>query len=196
MWSWSRLRCRLLHWSMASDWQQLGLFPYPSLGTGNVGVINKRTTQIWKISSVSCYTTCVCVCVWQASRRLWTCLCGNSLYFFNNAKDAHVRIRLSTFCCFCLCIPVCGNIVRVLQYVEKMDLSGFVSLKDDCSRDRNLEAARLILRMKDGETKLTVISINSTQEQTMFGGWRTSTWTPDPGFSIRTASFSGWCVYH
>lgn len=49
----------------------------------------------------------------------------------------------------------------VLQYVEKMDLNGFVSLKDDCSRDRNLEAARLILRMKDGETKLTVISLSS-----------------------------------
>lgn len=39
-----------------------------------------------------------------------------------------------------------------------MDLAGFVSLKDDCSRDRNLEAARFILRMKDGETKLTVPS--------------------------------------
>lgn len=47
--------------------------------------------------------------------------------------------------------------VCVLQFVEKLDLSGFVSLKDDCSRDRNLEAARLILRMKDGETKLTVM---------------------------------------
>lgn len=39
-----------------------------------------------------------------------------------------------------------------------MDLAGFVSLKDDCSRDRNLEAARFMLRMKDGETKLTVMS--------------------------------------
>lgn len=50
----------------------------------------------------------------------------------------------------CLCL---------LQYVEKLDLNGFVSLRDDCSRDRNLEAARLILRMKDGETKLTVMSL-------------------------------------
>ncbi|XP_061549291.1 signal-transducing adaptor protein 2a isoform X2 [Phycodurus eques] len=66
----------------------------------------------------------------KAPRRLWTCLCGNALYFFNNSKDTH--------------------------YVEKLDLSGFVSLKDDCSRDRNLEAARLILRMKDGETKITL----------------------------------------
>lgn len=54
--------------------------------------------------------------------------------------------------------------VFVLQYVEKLDLSGFVSLKDDCSRDRNLEAARLILRMKDGETKLTVMPLD-TQTQ-------------------------------
>ncbi|XP_034051893.1 signal-transducing adaptor protein 2a isoform X1 [Gymnodraco acuticeps] len=73
----------------------------------------------------------------KASRRLWTCLCGNSLYFFNNAKDSH--------------------------FVEKLDLSGFVSLKDDCSRDRNLEAARLILRMKDGETKITAPNLESRE---------------------------------
>ncbi|XP_072220450.1 signal-transducing adaptor protein 2a [Leuresthes tenuis] len=73
----------------------------------------------------------------KASRRLWACLCGNSLYFFSNAKDTH--------------------------YVEKLDLNGFVSLKDDCSRDRNLEAARLILRMKDGETKLTAPNLESRE---------------------------------
>uniref|UniRef100_A0A3B3ZGV0 SH2 domain-containing protein n=1 Tax=Periophthalmus magnuspinnatus TaxID=409849 RepID=A0A3B3ZGV0_9GOBI len=70
-------------------------------------------------------------------KRLWTCLCGNTLYFFNNAKDTH--------------------------YVEKLDLGGFVSLKDDCGRDRNLEAARLILRMKDGETKLTAPNLESRE---------------------------------
>ncbi|XP_046883665.1 signal-transducing adaptor protein 2a isoform X1 [Hypomesus transpacificus] len=73
----------------------------------------------------------------KVSRRLWTCLCGNTLFFFNNAKDTH--------------------------YVEKLDLSGFVSLKDDCSRDRNLEAARLILRMRDGETKLTAPNLESRE---------------------------------
>ncbi|XP_061549290.1 signal-transducing adaptor protein 2a isoform X1 [Phycodurus eques] len=73
----------------------------------------------------------------KAPRRLWTCLCGNALYFFNNSKDTH--------------------------YVEKLDLSGFVSLKDDCSRDRNLEAARLILRMKDGETKITAPNLESRE---------------------------------
>lgn len=61
-----------------------------------------------------------------------------------------------------VCVCVC-----VLQYVEKLDLGGFVSLKDDCSRDRNLEAARLILRMKDGETKLTVTPLN-THTHTQF----------------------------
>lgn len=52
-----------------------------------------------------------------------------------------------------------------------MDLAGFVSLKDDCSRDRNLEAARFILRMKDGETKLTVLSthVHVCQESDFFG---------------------------
>ncbi|KAF5897301.1 semaphorin-4E-like isoform X1, partial [Clarias magur] len=71
------------------------------------------------------------------SRRLWTCLCGNTLYFFNNAKDTH--------------------------YVEKLDLSGFVSLIDDCSRDRNLEAARMNLRMKDGEIKLTAPNLEARE---------------------------------
>ncbi|XP_030631768.1 signal-transducing adaptor protein 2a [Chanos chanos] len=70
-------------------------------------------------------------------RRFWTCLCGNTLYFFNNAKDT--------------------------EYVEKLDLSGFVSLSDDCSRDRNLEAARLNLRMKDGEIKLTAPNLESRE---------------------------------
>uniref|UniRef100_A0A8C2X853 Signal transducing adaptor family member 2a n=1 Tax=Cyclopterus lumpus TaxID=8103 RepID=A0A8C2X853_CYCLU len=51
-------------------------------------------------------------------RRLWTCLCAGIL---------------------------CISSIMPRTYVEKLDLSGFVSLKDDCSRDRNLEAARLIL---------------------------------------------------
>lgn len=60
----------------------------------------------------------------------------------------------------CCCVLLRAETLHlgVLQYIEKMDLAGFVSLKDDCSRDRNLEAARFILRMKDGETKLTVLS--------------------------------------
>lgn len=73
----------------------------------------------------------------KVSRRLWTCLCGNTLYFFNNTKDTH--------------------------YVEKLDLSGFVSLADDCGRDRNLEAARFSLRLKDGETKLTASNLEARE---------------------------------
>uniref|UniRef100_A0A672L527 Signal transducing adaptor family member 2a n=1 Tax=Sinocyclocheilus grahami TaxID=75366 RepID=A0A672L527_SINGR len=48
-------------------------------------------------------------------------------------------------------------------YVEKLDLSGFVSLIDDPSRDRNLEAARLNLRMKDGEIKLTAPNLEARE---------------------------------
>ncbi|XP_026061447.1 signal-transducing adaptor protein 2 isoform X2 [Carassius auratus] len=73
----------------------------------------------------------------KVARRLWTCLCGNTLYFFNNPKDTN--------------------------YVEKLDLSGFVSLIDDPSRDRNLEAARLNLRMKDGEIKLTAPNLEARE---------------------------------
>lgn len=42
------------------------------------------------------------------------------------------------------------------QYVEKLDLSGFISLTDDNSQDRILESARLNLHMKDEDIKLTV----------------------------------------
>lgn len=99
----------------------------------------------------------VCASVYQAFRRLWTCLCGNSLYFFNNAKDTHVSVAQVCVSPVARC-HVLSPPSLCLQYIEKMDLAGFVSLKDDCSRDRNLEAARFILRMKDGETKLTVLS--------------------------------------
>ncbi|KPP58813.1 signal-transducing adaptor protein 2-like [Scleropages formosus] len=59
------------------------------------------------------------------SQRLWTCLCGNALFFFNSTKDA--------------------------AYAEKLELSGFVSLTDDDTRDKNLEAARLTLRLEARE---------------------------------------------
>lgn len=63
---------------------------------------------------------CLLICIWQASRRLWTCLCGNSLYFFNNAKDAHVSFTVylllyvfnTSHCADTkryLCGPVCGE---------------------------------------------------------------------------------------
>ncbi|CAB1324387.1 unnamed protein product, partial [Coregonus sp. 'balchen'] len=72
-----------------------------------------------------------------ASRRLWTCLCGNTLFFFNNTNDS--------------------------DYVEKLELRDLISVTDDCSRDRNLEAARLILRMEDGEIKITAPSLEARE---------------------------------
>uniref|UniRef100_A0A4W5QPL0 Signal transducing adaptor family member 2b n=1 Tax=Hucho hucho TaxID=62062 RepID=A0A4W5QPL0_9TELE len=73
----------------------------------------------------------------KASRRLWTCLCGNVLFFFNNTNDN--------------------------DYVEKLELRDLISLTDDCSRDRNLEAARLILHMEDGEVKITAPSLEARE---------------------------------
>ncbi|XP_038854840.1 signal-transducing adaptor protein 1-like [Salvelinus namaycush] len=72
-----------------------------------------------------------------AFRRLWTCLCGNTLFFFNNTKDN--------------------------DYVEKLDLSDVMSLTDDCSGDRNLEAAGLLLYMKDGEIQITAPSLEARE---------------------------------
>ncbi|XP_033476933.1 signal-transducing adaptor protein 1-like [Epinephelus lanceolatus] len=65
----------------------------------------------------------------KTSRKLWTCLCGNSLFFFNDKRDA--------------------------DYIEKVDLTGLVSITDDSSQDRNLDAARLNLQMKDINIKFT-----------------------------------------
>ncbi|KAJ8274160.1 hypothetical protein COCON_G00087850 [Conger conger] len=70
-------------------------------------------------------------------RRLWTCVCGNTLFFFNSHRDS--------------------------EYVEKLELSGFLSMADDGSRDRNLEAARFSLRLKDGEVKLTAPNLESRE---------------------------------
>ncbi|XP_040896555.1 signal-transducing adaptor protein 2-like isoform X2 [Toxotes jaculatrix] len=65
----------------------------------------------------------------KTSRKLWTCLCGNTLFFFNDKREA--------------------------DYIEKLDLSGFVSVADDSSQDRNLDAARLNLKTKDENIRFT-----------------------------------------
>ncbi|XP_076009552.1 signal-transducing adaptor protein 1-like isoform X2 [Genypterus blacodes] len=65
----------------------------------------------------------------KTSRKLWTSLCGTTLFFYNEKKDA--------------------------DYVEKMDLSGLISVSDDGTWDRNLDAARFNLQHKDGEIKFT-----------------------------------------
>lgn len=45
------------------------------------------------------------------------------------------------------------------QYIEKLDLSGFISVTDDTTRDCNSEEARFNLRMKNGNIKFTVRGI-------------------------------------
>uniref|UniRef100_A0A3Q4IAS5 Signal transducing adaptor family member 2b n=1 Tax=Neolamprologus brichardi TaxID=32507 RepID=A0A3Q4IAS5_NEOBR len=62
--------------------------------------------------------------------KLWTALCGNTLFFFNDKKDC--------------------------DYIEKLDLSGFISVTDETRQDRNLDAARFNLRLKGGNIKFTV----------------------------------------
>ncbi|XP_028258665.1 signal-transducing adaptor protein 2-like [Parambassis ranga] len=65
----------------------------------------------------------------KTSRKLWACLCGNTLFFFNDKRDT--------------------------DYIEKLDLSGLISITDDGTQDRKLDAARLNLQMKDGNIKFT-----------------------------------------
>lgn len=42
------------------------------------------------------------------------------------------------------------------QYIETLDLSNMISITDDNSPDRNLDASRLNLQMRDGNIKFTV----------------------------------------
>ncbi|XP_030288995.1 signal-transducing adaptor protein 1-like [Sparus aurata] len=73
----------------------------------------------------------------KTSRKLWTCLCGNNLFFFNEKRD--------------------------MDYVEKLDLKELISLTDDNSQDRNLDAARLNMQMKEGNIKFTVPSAEARE---------------------------------
>ncbi|XP_063057695.1 signal-transducing adaptor protein 2b isoform X2 [Engraulis encrasicolus] len=74
----------------------------------------------------------------QGSRRLWTCLCGDALFFFNNNKDS--------------------------QYVEKMELSSFLSISDDSSPDRHLNTAGLVVYTKDDNIRLTASSLEAREQ--------------------------------
>ncbi|XP_032382712.1 signal-transducing adaptor protein 2 isoform X2 [Etheostoma spectabile] len=73
----------------------------------------------------------------KASRKLWTSLCGNTLFFFNDMRDT--------------------------DYIEKVDLSGFISVTDDGSQDCNLDAARFILQIKDINFKFTASSAETRE---------------------------------
>ncbi|XP_026098770.1 signal-transducing adaptor protein 1-like isoform X1 [Carassius auratus] len=73
----------------------------------------------------------------KMGRKLWTSLCGNVLFFYNNTKD---------------------NV-----YIEKLDLSDLVSVNDDRCRDRNLDAARFTLHMKNEDIKMIAPSLEARE---------------------------------
>ncbi|XP_048064750.1 signal-transducing adaptor protein 2b isoform X2 [Megalobrama amblycephala] len=73
----------------------------------------------------------------KMGRKLWTSLCGNSLFFFNNTKDS--------------------------VYVEKLELTDLITLSDDCCRDRNLNAAGFTLHMKNEDIKMIAPSLEARE---------------------------------
>ncbi|XP_053481955.1 signal-transducing adaptor protein 2b [Ictalurus furcatus] len=73
----------------------------------------------------------------KTGRRFWAELCGDSLFFYNHSKDNN--------------------------YVEKQDLSTFISLTDDPSLDRKLDNARLHLRLEDDDIYLTAPSLEARE---------------------------------
>ncbi|XP_026882040.2 signal-transducing adaptor protein 2b isoform X1 [Electrophorus electricus] len=72
----------------------------------------------------------------KTSHKLWTALCGNALFFFHSSKD---------------------------NYVEKLELDEGISLSDDPTYDRNLEAAKFQLFLKDGNVQLTAPSLEARE---------------------------------
>ncbi|CAM4717605.1 unnamed protein product [Leuciscus chuanchicus] len=73
----------------------------------------------------------------KMTRKLWTSLCGNSLFFYNNNKDS--------------------------VYIEKLELSDLISVSDDCCRDRNLNAAGFTLHMKNEGIKMIAPSLEARE---------------------------------
>nr|XP_040040344.1 signal-transducing adaptor protein 1-like isoform X1 [Gasterosteus aculeatus aculeatus] len=73
----------------------------------------------------------------KTSRKLWTCLCGNTLFFFNEKRNT--------------------------EYIEKVDLRGFVSITDDSSQDRNLDAARFNLQLKEENIRFTALNLEARE---------------------------------
>ncbi|XP_057213483.1 signal-transducing adaptor protein 2b [Triplophysa rosa] len=73
----------------------------------------------------------------KVGRKLWTSLCGNSLFFFNSTKD---------------------NV-----YIEKLDLSNLVSVSDDGCRDRKLDSAGFTLHMKNEDIKMIAPSLEARE---------------------------------
>ncbi|XP_007576804.1 signal-transducing adaptor protein 1-like [Poecilia formosa] len=73
----------------------------------------------------------------KTSRKLWTCLCGKTLFFFNDKRDE--------------------------DYVEKLDLCGLISVTDDSSPDPNLDAARFNVQMTKENIKFTAPNAESRE---------------------------------
>nr|XP_021333910.1 signal-transducing adaptor protein 2 isoform X1 [Danio rerio] len=73
----------------------------------------------------------------KMGRKLWTSLCGDSLFFFNSSKDS--------------------------VYIEKLELSDLNSVSDDGSRERNLDAAGFTLHMKKEDVRMIAPSLEARE---------------------------------
>ncbi|XP_061593766.1 signal-transducing adaptor protein 1-like [Cololabis saira] len=73
----------------------------------------------------------------KTPQKLWACLCGSTLFFFNNKRDG--------------------------DYTEKLDLRGFISVTNDTSPDCNLDGAKFTLQMEESNVKLIAPSVESRE---------------------------------
>ncbi|XP_037554126.1 signal-transducing adaptor protein 1 [Nematolebias whitei] len=68
----------------------------------------------------------------QTSQKLWTCLCGSTLFFFHEKRD--------------------------IDYVDKVDLTALVSVEDDDGSDSTVDSARFTIQLQSGSIKFTAPS--------------------------------------
>ncbi|XP_017262706.1 signal-transducing adaptor protein 1 [Kryptolebias marmoratus] len=73
----------------------------------------------------------------QTSQKLWTCLCGNALFFFNEKRDA--------------------------DYVDKVDLAALISVVDDNSPDCKTDSARFKVQLRSESVKFAASNAESRE---------------------------------
>nr|XP_014345748.1 PREDICTED: signal-transducing adaptor protein 2 [Latimeria chalumnae] len=70
-------------------------------------------------------------------KKYWAVLRENTIYFYNNSRDT--------------------------VYVEKLELEDFVSIQDDNSKDKDLNSAKLTLKLKSRDVKIKLPSLEDRE---------------------------------
>ncbi|XP_013884042.1 signal-transducing adaptor protein 1 isoform X2 [Austrofundulus limnaeus] len=78
----------------------------------------------------------------QTSQKLWTCLCGNTLFFFSDKRDS--------------------------DYLDKVDLTALISVEDDDNPDNETYSTRFTVQLRSGSLKFIA---SSTEARELWKGF-------------------------